>query len=182
MTPRSASGLDRLGLGDALGGQPDHVERADQVDLDDSSEVVERERAVLAQRLDRVADAGAVDDDPHRAQRFGGVERRDDRSLISDVGLGEGRPLAEFGDRLLAPDVQNNHLRTGVQQALGGGQAKPGGATGDDGYGVLDLHWLSSSLYTQSRRTASVSTPGFPGGLGCGVTLRENRGAGIGCR
>ena len=77
MTPRSSS--DRLGLGDPLGGQPQHVEGADQVDLDDLPEAVQRERAVLAQRLDGVADAGAVDVDAQRAQRLGDVERLADR-------------------------------------------------------------------------------------------------------
>ncbi len=66
MTPRSPS----IGsvFGDALGRQAEDVERAYQVDVDDALELREREGALLADRLDGVADAGAVDRDAQRAE------------------------------------------------------------------------------------------------------------------
>ena len=138
MTPRSLA--DRFGLGDPLGGQPQHVEGADQVDLDDLLEAVERERAVLAQRLDRVADARAVDVDAQRAQRLGDVEGLGDGVGVGDVGLDELGAIAEFGDRVVALEVDDHHRCARVEQALGGGQAEAGRTAGDDGYGVFDLH------------------------------------------
>ena len=63
-----------------------------------------------------------------------------DGGLVGDVGLGELGPLTEFGDRLLAPEVDHDHLGARVEQSLRGRQAEPGGATSDDGYGVFDLH------------------------------------------
>ena len=132
---------ERLGLGDPLGGQPQHVERADQVDLDDLLERVERERAVLAQRLDRVADARAVDVDAQRAERLGDVERLADRGLVGDVGGGELRAVAELAEPSSSPlRSMTDHAGAGVEQALGGRQAQAGRASGDDCYGVFDLH------------------------------------------
>ncbi len=120
--------------------EPDHVERADQVDLDDLAERIERERAVLAQRLDRVAGARAVDAMRTGPSDLGDVERGGHGGLVGDVGLGEGRPVTELVDGLFAPDVEHDHLRARVEQSLGGRQAQARRATGDDGYGVFDLH------------------------------------------
>ena len=53
---------------------------------------------------------------------------------------GEHGAITEFADGLLTPEVEDDHLRAGVEQPLGGGQAQAGRATGDDGYGVFDLH------------------------------------------
>ena len=122
MTPRSSP--TRFGLGDALGGQPQHVEGADQVDPDHLLEPVQRERAVLGQRLDGVADAGAVDVDAQRAQRLGHVERAADASLIGDIGLDEAGAIAQLANGVFAPEVDHHHLRARVQQPLGGGQAQ----------------------------------------------------------
>ena len=104
------------------------------------SERVQRERAVLAQRLDRVAGACAVHLDAERAELFGGVQRGGHRGFVGDVGLGEHGAVTEFVDGLLTPEVENDHLRARVEQAFRGGQSQPGGTTGDDGYGVFDLH------------------------------------------
>ena len=173
--------VDRFVLGDALGGQPQHVEGADQVDLDDLLESVERERAVLAQRLGRIADARAVDVDAQRAHLLGGVERRADGLGICHVGLDELGAVAELLDGFGTPEVDDDHRCAPVEQPLGGRQAETGGSSGDDGYGVFDLH-LVRSFHFQSRRTVSMSVPGSPNGLGVDVALRENRGAGDGSR
>ena len=139
MTPRSP--FDRFGLGDALGGQPQHVEGADQVDLDDLREDVQRERAVLAERLDRVADAGAVDVDAQRAHLLGGIERRaltgSGSVTLASTNLAR---VAELGRRVLTLEVDDDDRRAPVQQSLRGRQAEARRPPGDDGYGVLDLH------------------------------------------
>ena len=138
MTPRSSP--MRLVLGDALSRQPQHVERADQVDLDDLLEGVQREGPVLAQRLGRIADTGAVDVDAQRAHRLGDVERLAHRGLVGDVGLDELGPITELGDGLFTSQVDHDDGRPRVEQSLRGRQAQPGGTAGDDGYGVFDLH------------------------------------------
>ncbi len=122
MTPRSSPIW--FGLGDPLGAQPQHVEGADQVDLDHLAERVQREDAVLAQHPDRVAGAGAVDHDAQRPQRLGDVEGRGHRLLVGDVGRRETRMLAELADDVLTLEVEHDHLRARVEQALGGGQAQ----------------------------------------------------------
>ena len=63
-----------------------------------------------------------------------------DGGFVGDVGSTNCGAIAEFADGLLAPEVDDDHLRARVQQALGGRQAEPGGTAGDDGYGVFDLH------------------------------------------
>ena len=63
-----------------------------------------------------------------------------DGGFVGDVGLDELGAIAEFGDGLLAPEVDHDHLRARVEQSLRGRQAEPGGTAGDDGYGVFDLH------------------------------------------
>jgi hypothetical protein len=116
---------DQFGLGDPLRAQPQHVEGADQVDVHHLAERVQRENAVLTQHPDGVTGAGAVDHDAQRAKRFGDIQGRGHRRLVGDVGRRETRTIAEFADHLLAFEVEHNHLRAGIEQALGGGQAQP---------------------------------------------------------
>ncbi len=71
----------------------DAVERADQVDRDDLLEGVEvggrLERAVTADRALRPADAGGVDEHPHRAHRLRHLDGVDEVVGVGDVDLGE---------------------------------------------------------------------------------------------
>src|SRR6478735_1037893 len=96
---------DRFVLGDPLGREPQHVERADEVDLDGLGEPVQRERSVLAQGLGCAADACAVDVDPQRAQRLGEVERLAHGGLVGDVGGGELHALAELAQFIALAEV-----------------------------------------------------------------------------
>ena len=75
MTPRSpsASGAQRLHGG---GGEPHHVEGADQVDADDALEIGERHRPVAADDALGRADAGAIDQDARGAVIGGGLLHR----------------------------------------------------------------------------------------------------------
>ena len=138
MTPRSLA--DEVGLGDPLRAQPQHVEGADQVDVDDLAEGRQREDTVFAQHPDGVAGAGAVDDDAQRTQRLGEVEGGGDAVFVADVGRREPRALTELADHVLAFEVEHHHLRTGVEQPTGGRQSQPGRATGDERSRVFDLH------------------------------------------
>ncbi len=74
------------------------------------------------------------------AQRLRGVQRAGDGGLVGDVGLREACAIAQFANRVFALEVQHDHLRPGIEQPPGGGQAQPRRASGDDGYGVFDLH------------------------------------------
>ncbi|MCO5556213.1 hypothetical protein L7F22_009759 [Adiantum nelumboides] len=127
----AAVAVDRLGLRDPLRGEADHVERADQVDVDDLGEVGQRERAVLADGLDAVADAGAVHRDADRTELFGGVEGGGHLLLVRDVGRGEADVLAQLvGDGLTGRgrQVDDDDLAAGLDELLGGGQAQAGRA------------------------------------------------------
>ena len=81
----------RLGvvLAHRFGGEPDHVEAADEVDGDDLGEQGERVRPLLADGSRRRADAGAVDE----ADELAGRRRRGDDSLrvgfLADVAANE---------------------------------------------------------------------------------------------
>src|SRR5262249_45349963 len=133
----------QLGVGDPFGGKPQHVEGADQVDVDDADEVLEWVYAVLAQHPDRVAGARAVHDDAQRAKGIGAIQRGGHAVGVGDVGGGEADAVAELlGDDLTLGrrQVENDHLRAVVQQRLGSGQPEPGGTTGHHRYPVVDLH------------------------------------------
>ena len=109
MTPRSppASGSSSLGAG---GDQADHVEGADQIDLDHLAEHVERVRSVLADRLQRDRDAGAVDQDARRRRaRFADLgDRR--FGILGARHVAFERDAAELGRDLFGtrqPDVED---------------------------------------------------------------------------
>ena len=171
----AALAVDGLGLGHAFGGQPDHVERADQVDLDDLGEAVEGERTVLAQRLDGVADAGAVDVDTQRAHLLGGVERRADLLGVGDVGFDELGARTQLLDRVLALEVDHDDGCAAIQQALGGRQPEPGRTSGDDCYGVLDLHRSVPFCYLTRPMRTSNPFPQNGFGIGAGNAGRLGR-------
>ena len=67
-------------------------------------------------------------------------------SAAARVGLCETSVVPEFANDVFTPQVQDHHLRPGVQQPLGGSQAQARCAAGDDGYGVLDLHASPSPI------------------------------------
>src|SRR5205085_9835346 len=125
---------------DALGREPDDVERADQVDVDDPGEVLEWEDALLADDPAGGADAGAVHGHAQWAEPAGDVEGGADLLGVGDVGRGEGA-----ADRLgllgagRGGEIDDDDLRPRLRQPRRRGQAEPGGAAGDDGRTALDL-------------------------------------------
>ena len=87
---------DRILLAHGSGGQPEHVEAADQVDADDPLEIGERHRPFAADDPGTGCDAGAVDQYVYRAERIGdffhcaltiGKIRHIDRRLIARIKL-----------------------------------------------------------------------------------------------
>ena len=90
MTPRSPLSSGAAFASDA-GDEPDQVEGADQIDVDDLREVGERLRAVAPDDALGDADAGAIDEDARRAMR--GLGRGD-----SGLGRGRVRDVAGEGD------------------------------------------------------------------------------------
>ncbi len=139
MTPRSpfVVGLVRV---HARRREPQHVEGADQVDLDDLAERLEVvRRAVSVDRAFGPTDARAVDARAQRRDLGRGGDRRGDLGLVGDIGLGE-RAVQLLGDDLALGHVAVDDHDVG---ALGGeppsrGFAHPGGAAGDEGSGAFE--------------------------------------------
>ena len=80
MTPRSPSSPGVF-LGDGLGGKANHVEGADEVDIDGSREGFEAMRPFAAEQLFRGRDAGAV----HQACRWPKVVERESDGCFAVV-------------------------------------------------------------------------------------------------
>ncbi|MCY1534263.1 hypothetical protein D9M68_696270 [compost metagenome] len=138
----------RLVAAHGLGGQAQHVEGADQVDVDDAGEALQAVHALAAEDLLRRADACAVDQSVHRAEgvqrglhgfvavRFAGhVGAHETRLRLTQLGR-QGR--ADF-----AVDVGDHHLAARLHQDSRGGRAEPRTAAGDDEYLVVDTHCCS---------------------------------------
>ena len=137
--------VDRLGRGDPLGRQPDHVERADEVDVDDLDERVERERrAVAAEQPAGGADAGAVDHHPQRAELAGRVERRAHRGLVGHVAR-RRTPRPRRGCAAASSPLEDGRSsRTTLAPALTSRRAvarpEPGRAAGHQRDAAVDVH------------------------------------------
>src|SRR6185436_13593846 len=133
---------DRRRSGQPLGEQAQHVERADQVDVDDADELRQRIDAVLADGALRSADAGAVHQDARdtvRGFRFG--DRRLDRVFVGDVGV-EGNALHFGGDffGVFLVLVDHADFRALGSHGAGGGGAEAGATAGDENGYILQLH------------------------------------------
>ena len=123
MTPRSLQPIG-FGLGDPLGGQPQHVEGADQVDVHDLRNASSGKTPSLPSTrmaLPVPAQLTTMRSVPIDSAVSSALATA---GLVGDVGLREARAIAEFANRVFAPEVQHHHLRPGVEQPLGGGQAQ----------------------------------------------------------
>src|SRR5215213_5354 len=129
----SFAGLRRLGLGDRLGGKPDHVERADEVHVHDSTEAVEVVRPVTAEHELGPADPGAADCAVETAERVdGGRHGAPDAVLVADVGLDEpARALA-------LTQVGDDDVSAGAGELLGRRGAEARGPARDEERLALD--------------------------------------------
>ena len=132
----------RLVLRHRVRGQPQHVKRAAQVDADDVVEGRLRHRTVTSDDAAGRADAGAVHDDAQRSMRGRRVrDRIAHGSFIGDVA--RYRDAADFfrergGGRTITVE-QRNARAVGGQCTCACG-AESGGATGNDGGAILDVH------------------------------------------
>ena len=179
MTPRSSppsSGDRGLRGCHRRGGQPDHVERAHQVDLDDAVEGLQRQDAVAAQHLAGGGDAGAVHHDPQRTQRrcgvdgglhlvlVGHVRGNKDRSVPGPVSEPAGGPACsgtgvQFVGESRAgrgAEVREHHGCAGVEQPPGRGGAQAGRPARDQRDRTLDVH-TSSLMWNRHRPRTLVS-------------------------
>ena len=99
---------DRRLLQESLGEQPQHVEGADQIDLDHLGELGQRVDAVLADDPRRAADAGAIHQNARGAVgRLALGDRRLDVVLTGDVVMTERRAVTETLSRLGAQLVEH---------------------------------------------------------------------------
>jgi hypothetical protein len=148
----------RLGLVPAhrLRGEADHVEAADQVDVDRLGERGERMRAFLADGLDAEGDAGAI----HQADQLAEPERGGDGGLavgfLRDVAAHEA--AADLGRDRLAPirlQVGDHDLGAVLGEHPRRAFAEAGSAAGDDEYLACDFHGFSLSLPIQASAASA---------------------------
>ncbi len=141
MTPRSPS-CQRLQLLHVGGREPHHVEAADQVDVDDAAELVERMRPVAADDVRADADAGAIDQEARRPLRRARLGHR----LLAALGIGDvaaQRDAADLGRHLLGVllvDVEHGDLGARLGQRPRRGRAQSRSAAGDQRRLPLELH------------------------------------------
>ena len=133
---------DRRRGREPLGEQPQHVEGADQIDVDDADELRQRIDAVLADDALRAADAGAVHQHARDAVRgFGLGDRGLDRVLVGDVGV--QRDALHFGGDLFGVFlvlVDHADLRALGGHGAGGSGTETGATAGDENGNVIQLH------------------------------------------
>src|SRR5699024_3580355 len=136
------SGLVRLTVGDRLGREGEHVEGADQVDLHDLGVQLQVVHAAAPEDAHRRTDTGAVDHCPQwRAAGRG-------RHCVTDV-TNVGHIPGEIVNPVVAGvlnlldsgrEIERIDLRATLRQAPRGCSAETGGATGDEGGGVVQVH------------------------------------------
>ncbi|MCY1538491.1 hypothetical protein D9M68_740350 [compost metagenome] len=154
-----AAGIGRVLL-HGLGGQAQHIEGANQVDVDRPGEAVQAMHAATPEDLLGRRDAGTVDQAMHSAEGLQGDGNGLARLVFAaDVGLGEACVGPQFcGARgpLLGIDIHQHDLAAGGEQALRGGQAKTRTAAGDQKYAILDTHVEAPLLRHQVEPDAQV--------------------------
>ena len=174
----AAVAVDRLVLRHRLGGEAKHVERADEVDVDDRLVLLECVHALAAQDAARRGHAGAGHGDAQFTELGGGGDGGLNLSLVAHVGGDEAGALAQLCGECFAlrrGQVDDDDARSGVVQAAGGGLPEARAATGDEGDGVLrDVHasnpidWRSGFVGCVTPARTSV-VEGHLGGLHRGV-------------
>src|SRR5688572_20331039 len=132
----------RHGLGHGVGSEPDHVERAHDVDRQHLAEAAEVVRRFLAQRALGEGDTRAVDQHVDAAEF---LHRQRDGGLAVGFGrdIGACEAPADFLRQLLARfhlQVGDHHLRAVLGRHARARRAQAGGAAGDEEYAISDLH------------------------------------------
>jgi hypothetical protein len=135
---------ERIESGDLRRGDPQEVEAADQIDLDDAPKRIERQRTVATDDPSGGADAGAIDGDARRAvpltRRLNG---RFDRTGVGHIAADrEPAYRARRGGRRRLVDVQDRNLDPRRGQRFCRCLAETGGSAADDCRLSRDLHVL----------------------------------------
>ena len=124
------------------GGEPHHVEAADQVDADDLLEIFQRHRPVAADDALGRPDAGAIDQDARRPMIGGGLlHRRLGGSSVRHVA-GHGNAFdagGHFGGAFFV-EIENRHLGAASCERARAGRSQSRCTAGDDGGLSLDFH------------------------------------------
>src|SRR5207248_10297105 len=132
----------RLRRDETFGKQPQAVEGANQVDVDDPREFGQRIDAVLADDALRAADPGAIHQHPRdTVGTFGFGDATLDLILIGDVGM-DGDALDFSGDffGIFLALIEHGDFRAPGSHGACGGGAKSGAATGDENGNIFQLH------------------------------------------
>ena len=134
--------VERLGGGHISGGQAQQIEAADQVDLDDLCEVVERHRPAAPDDALGRRDAGAVDQDSRRAMSLAGLPDSGLGRIGAGHVAGDAKPanLRRDRGRLVAVEVEYADLGAGLGQVARGLFAQSRTAAGDDGAMTRYIH------------------------------------------
>ena len=139
------------------GREPQHVERADQVDADDGLERLERVRAAAPGGLLGPADAGAADADAQR--RPAACDRRLD--LAASVTSVWTNCRAELRGRAPSPRSSLRSAIVTLAPAAFSARAvaapRPGRAAGDERVDSLDLHARHRTRYQCGHGSAHAS-------------------------
>lgn len=132
---------DRLETDHSRRRKSQHVERADQIDLDHLAVFGERKRAFLSDRLARGSDPGTVDQYARRAMGGRGfVEDRTGRSVGDVATQGQTADLRGHLPGAVEVDVQHSYLRALAGQCGCGRRSETRSATGNDGCNTRYVH------------------------------------------
>ena len=158
MTPRSSpSSVDRL---HPRRGQADHVEGAHEVDPDHPLEVLERQRARLADDLARGGDARAADDDAQRTEAGRDVHGRLHLCGVGDIrGHEGGADPVGLCRAVRTRQVDDDDLGSRRAQGGRGGEAEPGCAAGDECDRAADVHQCSLSPRQSRSMIVALAMP-----------------------
>ncbi len=133
---------ERLELLHVGGGKPHQIEGADEIDVDDTAELVERMRPLAADDARADADPGAIDQHARRALHL--ARRRHRRLATPGIGdVATDGDAADLGRDLLGVllvDVEHRHLGAGRRQGARRRRAETRSAAGDDRRVTLQLH------------------------------------------
>ena len=131
-------------LAHRLGGNADHVESANEVDVDDAREVGQLLRAVLVQHLFGDADAGAVDQALQAAEARQRLRHAGQGiGLGADIGAlkrGAGAELDSQRSAAFGIQVGDDDIGALAVEGANRGFAESRGAAGDNESGIVEFH------------------------------------------
>jgi len=154
-----AAGIRRV-AGHCVGGEPQRIESADQVDVDDARETLQLMRAVFADDALARRNTRAIDE-PVQCAEFahGGVDRLLHLCLVRHVDRHELRMDTERRGEFfagIAIQIGDDDLAAGSNEMARGRSAEAGRAAGNQKDAILDLHAKETSA--GCRQTAGTTS------------------------